>query len=119
MNLELIDKTIEDLESSDTTFSNCSDLASLYIVRNYYKPISRLTAVEDELNDISPSYKRYCDIKRAYQLGDSSQDLVVSAMKNVCREISEFITTLYSTTDTKEERKLLIESLTKLIEKVR
>lgn len=119
MDIQLIEESIENLESSDTNFSNCADLASLYIVRNYYKPTSRLSDVESELNDISPSYQKYQDIKRKYQLGEGSQSLVYDAMRNVCREITEFILTLYSSTDTKEERELLINSISRTLEKVR
>ena len=118
MDISLIDRTIEELEDSDTTFPNCADLASLYIVRNFYKPKS-YSSVESELNDIAPSYKKYCDIKRKYQLNEITYDHVINSMRNVCREISEFIMTLYSNTESREERELLTNLLVSLSEKVR
>jgi hypothetical protein len=117
MNIILIDKTIEDLENGDTTFATCADLASLYIVRDHYRA-QKANAVETELKDIPPSYKKYCDIKRRYQLGDTSHELVLASMRNVCREIDEFISTLHSTTESQDERELLIEMIDNVSKKV-
>lgn len=60
-----------------------------------------------ELDDILPQYRKYCEVKREYQLGNTSKDNVIVAMNNVCKEITEFINSLYSHTDMQEERELL------------
>lgn len=46
-------------------------------------------------------------MKREYQLGNTSKDNVIVSMNNVCKEIKEFISLLYSSTDMQEERDLL------------
>ena len=107
MDINLIDRTIEELESSETNFASCADLASLYIVRNYYKPTQHLTAVDSELADISPSYEHYKAIKREYQLGKTSEDVVITSMRQVCKEIIEFITALYCSAELADERNII------------
>ena len=70
--------------------------------------------VEEELNDIAPQYKSYCEIKRDYQLGKTTKEAVIKAMHGVCKEIEDFIQLLYSSTDMPEERdelKLLINKI--------
>lgn len=113
INLDMINNTIEELENADTNFSNCEKLASLYIVKRFYKEQEN-DVVEEEFHDILPQYKKYCDIKRQYQLGETSQERVLSTLESVCTEIQEFFQTLYSSTDIPEER-LIIR---KLIEKL-
>ena len=108
MDVKDINRTISELERDSTTFENCEKLASLYIVRDNF---NRTT---DELSDILPQYLKYVDIKRRYQLGEVSEKLVEKQIKIVCKEISEFIRALYSSTDTPEERnyiKNMIDSL--------
>lgn len=108
MNITDINRTIKELEEDSTTFENCEKLASLYIVRDNF---NRTT---DELSDILPQYLKYVDIKRRYQLGEVSEKLVEKQIKIVCKEISDFIRALYSSTDTPEERnyiKNMIDSL--------
>ena len=118
MDINLIDRTIEELEKSETTFTTCRDLASLYIVRNYYKDKpSKLFDAEAELNDISPSFQKYKEIKTKYQLQEVSKEIVVCSMRNVCREISEFVIALYSSA-TSEERQIIVQTISELSEKV-
>ena len=107
--MEEINNTIENLENSSTTFDNCMKLASLYIVRTeHQKAITDVgKQVESELNDILPQYRLYCQVKRKYQLHELPDTSVQLAMKDVCREIQEFIHTLYSSTDMPEERELI------------
>ena len=69
------------------------------------------TSVQKELFDILPHYNMYCDKKRDYQLGKVDKDIVLSSMKLVCNEISEFLHTLYSSTDMQGERDLIIDML--------
>ena len=111
-----INNTITELENGDTTFANCQRLASLYIVRDKF-PINHVNAVEHELSDILPQYKNYCAVKRKYQLNELTVDAVINSISGVCKEIQEFIETLYGSTDTQEEReriKQMIQSLQKI-----
>ena len=103
LDIQQITDTISELEQGDTTFDNCIKLASLYMVRDNYPT----DVIVEELDDILPQYKRYCDIKKEYQLGNTSKDNVIVAMDKVCKEIKEFLNTLYSYTDIQEERDLL------------
>lgn len=57
-----------------------------------------------ELNDILPSYLDYINIKRRYQMKETTIDNVLIQLNNVCNEIGEFLKTLYASTDTQEER---------------
>ena len=110
LDLEMIDNTIKELENDDTNFVNCQKLASLYIVRQYYEPPKDLnsTAVEQELNDILPKYRQYCEVKKRYQLNQATNQQVIDVLKDLCREIQEFYHTLYSGTDMPEERDELL-----------
>lgn len=106
IDLKMINETIEELENADTTFFNCQNLAHLYIVRDHYKGASSHDAasVEAELNDILPQYKKYVDIKRKYQMHDTSKEAVLMALEKVCTEIKDFIRELYNNTDMQQER---------------
>ena len=112
MNLYLIDDAIEELEQAETNFANCERLADLYIIKEHYKkypPVLKglYDDVDKELNDIAPQYRKYVDIKRQYQLGDTTKESVLASMNLVAEEITQFIKILYSSTDTKEEREIL------------
>lgn len=124
MDMYMIDDTIDELENSDTNFANCDKLAMLYIIKDHYKkypPVLRglYDEVEEELNDIAPQYKRYCDIKRKYQLKEISKEPVIESMKLLSEEIEQFIKILYSSTDMTEERQILSSTLNKLAIKYR
>lgn len=130
LNIDEINNTIEELENASTTFDTCSKLASLYIVREFYKKPENRNGRENtadvnrdvvkELNDILPQYRQYCEIKRKYQLNELPQEPVIKEMKQVCQELQEFVQTLYSNTDLPEERHILVDTLlalsTKLIQ---
>ena len=117
LNLDEINNTIEALENSSTTFETCSKLASLYIVRDKLQNAvqreidaseSKLNdRTERELSDILPQYKNYCEIKRKYQLNEVTEKAVYVSMADVCKEIKEFMQTLYSSTDTPKEREMI------------
>lgn len=113
LNLEDINNTIQDLENGSTTFDTCNKLASLYIVRqNLQKVVEpKAQSVETELQDILPQYRRYCNIKRRYQLKELTESAVYDAMNRVCTEIKEFLHILYSSTDTQTERNMIKELL--------
>lgn len=115
LDIELIDSTIHELEEEETNFANCQKLASLYTVKKFYEeehPTQQ--KVEVELNDILPQYRKYCEVKRHYQLKEATDQQVLDSLKEVCKEIREFFHTLYSSTDMQEEREqldMLIKSL--------
>lgn len=111
MDIRIINEMIEELEDSDTTYSNVADLASLYIVRD---KLGYIDTVVKELNDILPAYTAYKHIKRDYQLGKADKSKVIDQIKSVCKEISELICTIYNNSDLEEERKLILETLKKL-----
>ena len=56
----------------------------------------------------------YKVVKRKYQLGEMTKEAVVSAIKNVCTEIHEFIHVLYVNTDMQEERTEITKLLREL-----
>lgn len=121
MNIKDIDKTIHELENSETTFSNCEKLAHLYVVREHAK--SGLKTMVDgesdknvawELSDIFPYYKKYCDVKREYQMGHANEDNVLDTLQALCRETIEFIHILYSSTDIPEERHIIVGNFSNL-----
>lgn len=111
LNITEITNTIAELENGDTTFANCQKLASLYIVRDNFNkedmqevPQQQVVEVEHELSDILPQYQKYCEIKRKYQMNEVTKNAVINSIDNVCREIAEFLQTLYGSTDMQEER---------------
>lgn len=100
MNITDINRTILELENDSTTFENCYKLASLYIIRERYNR----DVVEQELDEILPQYIKYRDVKRKYQLGEISENAIERQIKVVCKEVTEFINTLYASTDMPAER---------------
>ena len=113
MDIKAINENIEELENSDTTFDNVKELAYLYIVRDHMFPQDK---VEVELSDILPAYSKYVAIKYRYQRHEITEEPVVSAITEVCREIKEFLQTLYSGTDMHKERVQIIQMLSALNE---
>ena len=106
LDIEQIRDTITELENGSTSFDNCLKLASLYIVSENYNRGQNASdnAVERELTDILPQYKKYVAVKREYELGNTGEKLVKNAIHILCNEIYEFLHTLYSCTDLQEER---------------
>ena len=88
--------------------TTCSNLASLYIVRDKLKCNDEAKdTVVKEYSDILPSYTKYKWVKRNYTLGDGTEEAVNLALQAVSQEIIEFINTLYSSTQTPSERLIL------------
>lgn len=114
LDLELVENTIKELENSDTTYNNCEKLASLYIIKDYHSKDTVQDEVTKELSDILPHYDIYCDKKREYQVNKVGEDVVLNALNIVCKEISEFMSVLYSSTDMPEERDKLVLLITDL-----
>lgn len=103
MDIKDINRTIQELKEDSTTFENCERLAHLYIVREHLFT----NEVQKEFNDILPQYNKYVDMKRKYQLGELSEQAIEKQIKVVCKEISEFVHTLYSSTDMPIEREYI------------
>lgn len=117
--VEELDDMIAELEDTISTFTDCQKLCSLYIIRDAQKSRSNSivepqNATLQELNDILPQYKNYCMIKKKYQLNELPKQTIIYAMKDVCKELNEFIHILYSSTDTKEERVEILNMLDNL-----
>ena len=109
LDLEEINNTIETLENGSTTFDNVLKLASLYIVKEHLQNVStgQIDTSETELNDILPAYQIYKEVKKEYQLNNTDKSNVIAHMKSVCKEIQEFILTLYQNTECEECRNLI------------
>lgn len=106
MDIKEINEMIQELEESDTTYDNAVDLASLYTVRD--------NITIDQLDDILPAYNQYCKLKREYQFNKIAINPVLLQLKRVGNEVIEFVQTMYSNTDTPEERKILREMTGKI-----
>lgn len=116
MDLKTIENAILELEEEETNFKNIQELAYLYIVKENLEK-SDVDSVAKELNDILPCYTHYINIKRDYQLGRATDESLVYAMENVCKEIKEFIETLYFNTEFLKER-LKIKSMIEKLQKI-
>ncbi len=120
MNINLIEENLQMLSNSDTTFENVQELAMLSIAHDYLQNRSERTtdSVRAELNDIVPSYDKYKEIKRKYQMGESSKESVINSLQRVCKEIYEFLLILYSNTDFQDERNCIQNLLEKAVRKI-
>lgn len=114
LSIEEINNTIEELENGNTTFDACIKLSALYNVRDRLTNKLPANETEDELNDILPQYKMYCTIKKKYQMHELTEEAVLLSMADVCKEITEFIETMYSSTDMQDERTQITDMLTYL-----
>lgn len=116
MDLSVINEAIDELENSETSLSNVRNLSALYTVKEHLIGSKHYGSVVKELNDILPSYLNYIDVKRKYQLKEITETNVLLQLGNVCHEIKEFIQTLYSGTDSPEERKIINDLIEQLKE---
>ena len=107
MDISMINDLIDELENGDTSLSNIRNLSALYNVKSHLLGSNRYDNTTKELSDILPSYLQYIDTKRRYQLHEITDELLYINMKELCREIKEFIQALYSGTDTQQERDML------------
>lgn len=109
MDISVINNLINDFENSDTSLSTIRNLSALYNVKTHLLQSNQDLAnkTTKELSDILPSYIQYINAKRRYQLHEITDETVYINMKELCKEIKEFIQALYSGTDTEKERELL------------
>jgi len=116
MDLVAIEEAIEALENDVTTVDNVSELASLYICRENMKAglKTMIDGVKQEYDDILPYYIKYRDTKRRYQTNEAIDSEVIQGIKDVCRELREFIDMLYQHTDMNKER-LCIKEMIKIL----
>ena len=112
LNINEINEAISALENGQTTYDSCSKLASLYIVRK--EVLGQSNPVVVELQEILPQYRKYCSVKKRYQMQETTEESVYSSMQYLCDEIVEFLHTLYSHTDTRVERSLLRDMILEL-----
>ncbi len=120
MDLDIIEDAIYDLEHSDITADNVKELAGLYIVRQEQLKShtnENTSDMEQELNDILPYYRKYCEIKRRYQRHELTEDAVIESIEKVCKEIGDLVTTLYSGTDLGKERRQIHKMIKNLYDK--
>jgi len=119
MDIVAINEAIETLENSDTTFDNVSELASLYICKeNLNRGLNLMVdGVKQEYDDILPYYMKYRDTKRRYQQNQAIDSEVIQGIKDVCRELKEFIAVLYQNTDMNKERLCIKDMIRTLAKK--
>ena len=119
MDLVAIEEAIEALENDVTTVDNVSELASLYICRENMKAglKTMIDGVKQEYDDILPYYIKYRDTKRRYQTNEAIDSEVIQGIKDVCRELREFIDMLYQHTDMNKERLCIKEMIKTLAQK--
>lgn len=118
LDLKLIETTIKELEAEGTNFMNCEKLSHLYICRdNLLKSLEPVDEVQRELDDILPYYTRYREIKKRYQLNQALDIEVIQGIKDVCKELKEFIEVIYSNTDMNKERVCIKEMIRELAQK--
>lgn len=113
MDIKAIEDNIKELENGITNVDNVQELASLYIVRDNLLKMD-INPVEQELNDILPAYKKFCNTKTKYQLQEVTEDAVIHDMKMICQELQEFILSLYNNSDFYKERQPLIRMINSL-----
>ena len=112
MDMQEIENTIEELENGPTTYDSCIKLSALYSVRDNLN-----SDTAKELDDILPQFRMYVAVKRKYQLGELHDEDLSFAMRSMCRDIEEFIETLYNNTELQDERetiKKMIENLSQI-----
>jgi hypothetical protein len=110
LNLDLVKQTIAELENSETTMQNCQKLSALYTILNQHS-VDTADVVKKELSDILPEYETYRSVKCKYKEGVITKETVQIEMAKLCKELHEFIETLYSCSDMPEERTQLLETL--------
>lgn len=114
INKDILNNIIDELESEESLFDICQELAAFYIIQDHMFKSEPKNEVVNEFKDILPEYRKYVDIKRKYQKKELTESAVILSMQNVCTEIKQFLRTLYSCTDMPEEREQIRSMLVNL-----
>lgn len=117
MDIQIIEDNIALLEQDTTTVDNVKILASLYICRQNLNKAnkSNLTAFKQDINEILPAYSKYCSAKYNFQLGVGPEECVLDNLSILCSEIKDLYTSLYSSSGSRKERKILKNCIDSLI----
>ena len=107
MDAVVINELIADLEKSESSLSNIRNLSALYIVRDKLTLQTPIDNTRKELDDILPSYIEYVKSKRQSTMTLTANEFVLINMQNLCKEINEFIHSLYTATNSEAERKII------------
>lgn len=67
-----------------------------------------------ELYEVIPSYKQYVIAKRRRQLNEISGELVLDTLSRLGKELRDFVKSLYTATDSENERIMLAKIITDL-----
>ena len=117
MDIVDIDGAIEELEAEDATVETVQELANLYIVREHMK-VCQLHVTEKSITSVlDTTYQNYCNSKALYQQHLVSDELVVENLKKVCQELSDLMSKIYSNSDMRKERNLVLTMVSNLFEK--
>lgn len=120
MELVEVNSMIRELERSDSSLSTARNLAALYVIQGQLQgrlddiPSKSNDVVLTELYEVIPSYKRYVIAKRRQQLNEISDEAVLNTLTRLGKEIKDFIRTLYTSTSSEAERKVLHKIVTDL-----
>ena len=110
INLEEITNAIQTLENGPTTYESCHKLATLYAVRDELLKTTQ-NQVVDSTSEVLPQYKKYCLVKKQYQMNETTIEAIYPAMQYLCVELKEFLYKIYNHTDTAVERDMLKDTI--------
>lgn len=117
LDMQEVSNTIRELESGPTTLENCRKLAILYIVKEHYSKANLpdcgtcTDKVVEEYRDILPTYSDYCEAKRRFQLREIPEESVLQKLQLLCQEVEEFLSILYTNTESDQQRELIAKSI--------
>ena len=114
--MERVDNQITRLINMADNLEDYKKLAALFIVKDHMQ--GEKSKTEIELDDILPQYKLYVEAKRRYQRGEGTDDAVIQTFKGLCKEITEFIQSLYASSDMAKERRQINNMITDIYETI-
>lgn len=117
MYLSQIEEAIEALKSEELTAESAYKLAALYIIRDNISTNNHSYSQEGDETSLLPYYSKYSNAKRRYQLNLTTESEVLCTIKFACKELSDFIDTIYSNTDMNKERICIKSTIRALYEK--
>lgn len=72
--------------------------------------------VKSKMFRVLPQFKMYVAVKKGYQLKELTAEDLKFAMRSMCRDIEEFLETLYNNTELEEERTTIHSMLENLLD---